>query len=225
MAKSAAPAAAKKAASASRGVVSRRPNPPERRGGASSATTGSDCMSAGGGCSTRSRAARSSRRSAAATWGESRDYGVMRVRWVRRVRRVRQDESGGSLYMFLALCVGFGFWVRLRLALRSLALCRVCAVAPNFVSGWRAFFPSLSATIISQRVPERNVYVQRIVGGYEHVDMPVAILSTQKRLRCRMPTGGPCVWAQLYETTSYNYSFFVYLVQMNSGSDLHLLCS
>jgi hypothetical protein len=34
----------------------------------------------------------------------------------------------------------FGFWflVRLRFALRGLALCRVCEV-PSFVSGWRAF--------------------------------------------------------------------------------------
>jgi hypothetical protein len=32
-----------------------------------------------------------------------------------------------------------GFLVQLCLALRSLALWRVCAIAPSFVSGWRAF--------------------------------------------------------------------------------------
>jgi hypothetical protein len=38
-----------------------------------------------------------------------------------------------------APCVGFEFLVRFRFALRSLALCSVCASAPSFVSGWRAF--------------------------------------------------------------------------------------
>jgi hypothetical protein len=38
-----------------------------------------------------------------------------------------------------APCVGFGFRVRLRSMLRSLALCCVCEVAPSFVSGWRSF--------------------------------------------------------------------------------------
>jgi hypothetical protein len=33
---------------------------------------------------------------------------------------------------------GFGCLVRLRFALRSLAVWRVCAIAPSFVSGWRA---------------------------------------------------------------------------------------
>jgi hypothetical protein len=34
----------------------------------------------------------------------------------------------------------YGFWVllRLRFALRDLALCRVCEVAPSFASSWRA---------------------------------------------------------------------------------------
>jgi hypothetical protein len=38
-----------------------------------------------------------------------------------------------------ARCVGLGFLVRLRFASRSLAMCRVCAIALSFVSGWRAF--------------------------------------------------------------------------------------
>jgi hypothetical protein len=37
------------------------------------------------------------------------------------------------------VCVGCGSLVRLRFALRSLALCRVCEVAPSFVSGWQTF--------------------------------------------------------------------------------------
>jgi hypothetical protein len=41
--------------------------------------------------------------------------------------------------MSLALCVGLGFLVRLRFALRSLAVWRVRAVAPGFIFGWRAF--------------------------------------------------------------------------------------
>jgi hypothetical protein len=39
--------------------------------------------------------------------------------------------------------VGFGFSVRLCFVLRSLAVCRVCAIAPSLVSGWRAF-PSVA---------------------------------------------------------------------------------
>jgi hypothetical protein len=35
-------------------------------------------------------------------------------------------------------CASSYVYNRLRFALRSLALCRVCAVAPSFVSGWRA---------------------------------------------------------------------------------------
>jgi hypothetical protein len=35
--------------------------------------------------------------------------------------------------------VGFGCLVRLRFAFRSFAMCRVCVVAPSFVSGWWAF--------------------------------------------------------------------------------------
>jgi hypothetical protein len=35
--------------------------------------------------------------------------------------------------------LGCGCLVRLRFALRSLAVWRVCAIAPSFVSGWRAF--------------------------------------------------------------------------------------
>jgi hypothetical protein len=38
-----------------------------------------------------------------------------------------------------APCVGLGCLVRLRFALHSLAMWRVCAIAPSFVSGWRAF--------------------------------------------------------------------------------------
>jgi hypothetical protein len=41
--------------------------------------------------------------------------------------------------LLCALCVGLGFLVRLRFALRILALWRVCAIAPSVVSGWRAF--------------------------------------------------------------------------------------
>jgi hypothetical protein len=39
----------------------------------------------------------------------------------------------------LALCVGLGFLVRVRFALRSLAVWRVRAIAPSFVFSWRAF--------------------------------------------------------------------------------------
>jgi hypothetical protein len=45
----------------------------------------------------------------------------------------------GVLGLLCALCVGLGFLVRLRFALRGLALWLVCAIAPSFVSGWWAF--------------------------------------------------------------------------------------
>jgi hypothetical protein len=50
----------------------------------------------------------------------------------------------GGLYLFCALCVGFGFLDRLRFVLRSLAMCHVCEVALLlFLAGW-PFLPSLS---------------------------------------------------------------------------------
>jgi hypothetical protein len=49
-----------------------------------------------------------------------------------------------SIYIYLCIllcspCLNFGFLVRLPFALHSFALFRVCAIAPSFVSGWRAF--------------------------------------------------------------------------------------
>jgi hypothetical protein len=38
-----------------------------------------------------------------------------------------------------APCLGLGCLVRLRFALRGLAVWRVCAIAPSFASGWWAF--------------------------------------------------------------------------------------
>jgi hypothetical protein len=52
--------------------------------------------------------------------------------------------------LFCALCIGFGFLVQLRFALRGLAWCRVCAFAPSFDSSWRAFS---SCPLLGQRVP------------------------------------------------------------------------
>jgi hypothetical protein len=47
--------------------------------------------------------------------------------------------SAKVVWEWFAPCVGLGFLVRPRVALRSLALWRVFAIAPSFVSGWRAF--------------------------------------------------------------------------------------
>jgi hypothetical protein len=64
------------------------------------------------------------------------------------VGRVRRDacrwpdpdaRSHPTLSLSHAPCVGLGCLVRLRFALHSLAVWPVCAIAPSFVSGWRAF--------------------------------------------------------------------------------------
>jgi hypothetical protein len=65
----------------------------------------------------------------------------------------------GGLGLFCAPCVGRGFWVWLCFALRSLALCRVCVIAPSFVSVWRAFssvslcsiYYTVCCTVLSSR--------------------------------------------------------------------------
>jgi hypothetical protein len=62
-------------------------------------------------------------------------------------------------------CVGLGFLVRLRFALRSFAVWCVCAIAPSFVSGWRAF---------------SSVYFCKYV--YNTVRTPVSIASCACRL-------------------------------------------
>jgi hypothetical protein len=62
-------------------------------------------------------------------------------------RKHESHLTHGSIYsisrLSLALCVGLRFLVRLRFALRSLAVWRVRAVASSFIFGWRAF-PSVS---------------------------------------------------------------------------------
>jgi hypothetical protein len=63
----------------------------------------------------------------------------------RRVLVLYEDCRCASIYLswlfepVVRLCVGLGCSVRLRFALRSLALWHFCAIAPSFVSGWRAF--------------------------------------------------------------------------------------
>jgi hypothetical protein len=52
---------------------------------------------------------------------------------------LRELSIALSLGLSHAPCVGLGCLVRLRCALHSFAVWRVCAIAPSYVSGWRAF--------------------------------------------------------------------------------------
>jgi hypothetical protein len=54
----------------------------------------------------------------------------------------------------LALCVGLGFLVWLRFALRSLAVWRVRAIAPSFIFGWRAFSSVSLCKNMFERLPQ-----------------------------------------------------------------------
>jgi small nuclear ribonucleoprotein (snRNP)-like protein len=55
--------------------------------------------------------------------------------------------------LLCAPCVGLGFLIWLRFELRGLALCRVCAIAPSFVSGLRA----LSSVSLCTSCPSSGV--------------------------------------------------------------------
>jgi hypothetical protein len=66
----------------------------------------------------------------------------------------------GGLGLLCAPCVGLASLVRLRFALRGFALKRVCALAPGFISGWRAFFPFLSLCKVNL-----SVQIEETVAG------------------------------------------------------------
>jgi hypothetical protein len=60
---------------------------------------------------------------------------------------VTEYNVTGGLGLFYAPYIGLGYLVWLLFALRSLALWRVCAIAPCFGSGWRACLLSLSVKL------------------------------------------------------------------------------
>jgi hypothetical protein len=96
-----------------------------------------------------------------------------------------------------------GCLVRLRFALRSLAVWRVCAIAPSFVSGWRAFsFVSLcksyfyrdALTRVSGRAPLRSLPCP--CGGPRHPPRTLGFSARRPPLISVIhPASGPCARA------------------------------
>jgi hypothetical protein len=56
-----------------------------------------------------------------------------------RAAPTAKDAAAGWMTETGQIYVGLGFLVRLRFALRGLAMWRVRAIAPSFIFGWRAF--------------------------------------------------------------------------------------
>jgi hypothetical protein len=64
----------------------------------------------------------------------------------------------GCLGLSRAPCVRLGFLGCLCFELCSLALWRVCVIAPSFVSGWRPFLPSLYVKVyFSENLPVHSL--------------------------------------------------------------------